>query len=280
MREIRSIVTLTSSESKRLIARGIVRLPEVRNAYSEGYIGLPLCTSNAYVYEELSGRTIEDKSSYSCGYIFDKGFCSTNKSSLHPEVIFVKGKEEHINFPERNLADYIEKMTCSDVIIKSGNILDVNKKAGVVVGERNGGEFGLILPYVLARGINLIVPMTLNKTAPVVIDSIIQEAGVDKISARMTHGLCGMLPLPGRVITEIEALHLLAGVNVVPAAMGGVGTGEGCVTLLIKGDKEKVSAAWEAVSSIKGEPPLKRIPRCIKCSAAEKGACVLLNKAD
>jgi hypothetical protein len=38
-------------------------------------------------------------------------------------------------------------------VLKSGNILDVNKKAGLLVGQQYGGEFGKIMPYILSKGI-------------------------------------------------------------------------------------------------------------------------------
>ncbi len=280
----KSVVTLTTSESKRLIAKGIAQLPEVRKAYAQGIVGLPLCTSNVYVYEELSGKKMEGSEGYCCGYIFEKGFCAVNFSKLLPEVVFVKGNEEHLNFPAENLKLYVDKMTHEDVIIKSGNLLDINKKAAVLAGEPNGGEFGAIMPYILSKGIRLIVPMTINKTAPVDLDEVISEMGMEKISLDMSHGMvCGMLPMPAaKVITEIEALKLLTGVDALPVAMGGVGSGEGCVTLLLSGEDNWVKAAWDLVSSIKGETRFLPVLRnCSQCSVIDLGVlCPIREKID
>lgn len=56
-----------------------------------------------------------------------------------------------------------------------------------------------------------------------------------------------------------------------PISMSGVDSGEGSVTILLKGEKEKIISAWKLVNSIKGEPPIKRIAFCRVCSVTEKG---------
>ena len=59
-------VVLTVSESKRLIAKGVAALPEVRRAMEEGMVVVATGTTNAYVLEELWGREF-DKRRYRSG---------------------------------------------------------------------------------------------------------------------------------------------------------------------------------------------------------------------
>jgi hypothetical protein len=66
-----------------------------------------------------------------------------------------------------------------------------------------------------------------------------------------------MLPLPGLVVTECDALEILTGVKAFPVAMGGIGDGQGTVTLLLIGQVQAVETAWNLVESLKGEPPLE-----------------------
>jgi len=63
MGTMKAIIVLSASESKRLIAKGIAKLPEIQRAYREGVIGLPLCTTNAYIYDEQSGKSIGNPAS-------------------------------------------------------------------------------------------------------------------------------------------------------------------------------------------------------------------------
>jgi hypothetical protein len=125
------------------------------------------------------------------------------------------------------------------------------------LGNRRGGEIGDDLPHILALGIQLIVPMTLNKYAPVDLNEVIPEMGIERIPPDMVHGHpCGLMPMPGKVITEIDAFRELYHVRAMPVAMGGVGSGTGCVTLVLLGEPVAVEAAWRGVNLIKGEPPL------------------------
>ena len=53
---MKAMVTLTSEESKRLIAKSIVQMEAVQRAKEEAFIGFSLCTSCGYVIQELLGE--------------------------------------------------------------------------------------------------------------------------------------------------------------------------------------------------------------------------------
>jgi hypothetical protein len=62
------------------------------------------------------------------------------------------------------------------------------------------------------------------------------------------------------VITEIQALGILAGVDGRLVASGGIGGSEGAVVLLLEGSEKNVDKAFEIVESVKGEAPVP-VPR-------------------
>lgn len=257
MEDCRALVTLTSEESKRLIAKGIAALPVVQKARERGVIGFCICSSARYVAEELLQEPLPDFAPYLCGYVSRYGLFAAQDGEAGKQLVLVDGERVWLDWPKENLTKYIKNMDAHDVIIKSGNILDPNRKAGSLVGQSNGGEYGKYLPYILSRGITLIVPMTLNKSVPYSLDEIMLEMGITRIPPHRTHGKpCGMLPLPGLVVTECDALGTLTGVRALPAAMGGVGDGLGTVTLLLLGAEDGVENAWNLVESIKREAPL------------------------
>jgi hypothetical protein len=64
----------------------------------------------------------------------------------------------------------------------------------------------------------------------------------------------------GLVVTEIEALGILAGVEVRHVASGGIGGSEGAVVLLLEGSERNLNKAWEILEGIKGEEPIA-VPR-------------------
>jgi hypothetical protein len=77
----------------------------------------------------------------------------------------------------------------------------------------------------------------------------------------------GLIPLSGaKVITEITALKMLAGVDSFQVASGGSSGSEGAVTVVAEGPEGPVKKAIQVVESVKGELPL--IPRkaiCLTC---------------
>jgi len=73
-------------------------------------------------------------------------------------------------------------------------------------------------------------------------------------------------PVRGEVVTEIEALKILTGVEGKHIASGGVGESAGAVVLIIEGAVKNVKKAIALIESIKGEPPLKGFKgTCEKC---------------
>ena len=73
----------------------------------------------------------------------------------------------------------------------------------------------------------------------------------------------------GKVVTEIQAFAILAGVRAYHLASGGVGGSEGAVVLALEGDEKRVEKAFELVKSIKGEPPVTLPDRLTLSSAKD-----------
>jgi len=258
MTDSRALVTLTAEESKRLIGKGIAALAVVRQARENGIIGFCICSSAKYAAEEILREPLPAYAPYVCGFVNRRGLYASPAGHAGKQLVLDHGEPVWLDWPRENITKFIKGMGAQDVIIKSGNILDPNRKVGALVGQSNGGEYGKYLPTILARGITLIVPMTLNKSVPYALDDILPEMGITKIPAQRAHGEpCGMLPVPGTVVTEVDALETLCGVKALPAAMGGIGDGNGTVTLLLRGSAEAVEQAWTLIESIKGEPALQ-----------------------
>lgn len=244
-----AMVTLTSAESKRLIARGVAALPEVQLAREEGYIIIARGTTNAFVAEELLGVRLE-KVRYAAGIIFQgQSTVSPRERWLRPYVLH-RGQPAEV-MPEAALKEFGPH----DVFIKGANAVDGEGNAGILVAGPEGGTIGAALPTLEARGSHLIMPVGLEKLVPSVLRAA-PRCGVRrfKYSTGMPLGLVPVVT--ASVITEVQALHILAGVAVTHVASGGIGGSEGAVTLALEGDEAVVDRAWELLSSIKGEAPV------------------------
>lgn len=257
-------VTLTTEEAKRLVAKATAAHPKVKRALEEGIIAVGLGTTNAYVVEELLGEKIE-KGRYLAGFVDALGTCVVPKEHRLRGVVIEKGRRI-----DEGITSVVKRMKPGDVLIKGANAVDARGIAGVMLASEVGGTIASIYGIAKARGIDVIIPVTLEKFIPGSIEEVSKEAGIEVIS--LSTGIpVGIFPVAGEVITEIEAFRLLFGVEAQVMGAGGVGGGEGAVTLLLKGEDEKVEEAFRAVEAIKGERAVA--PARGRCSECEYSQC-------
>lgn len=247
------VLVLNPAESKRLIARAIVGLAEVRHAYADARLVVTNGTSNAFVLEELTGEKMPGYQ-FSIGMVADGQLTMSAKEDRVGSKFFVKG--ETVEMESR---DFLKTLERGDVVIKGANAVDLDGNAGVLVGNETGGTIGALLGIACVRGIPIIMPVGLEKLIPSISEA---AAGWGQLTLSYAMGLpCWLTPVStGLVITEIQALGLLAGVRGRLVAAGGVGGSEGAVVILAEGYEENLNAAVEAVKAVKGEPKIE-VPR-------------------
>jgi hypothetical protein len=250
-KKIAAMVVLNPSESRRLLAKATVALPEIRNAWKNGIIIIARGITNAYVTEEFFNITLEPKAGQTAGLICN-GIANNHAG---PPVctwhVIEKGK------PVEKADSTVEilKFGAEDVMIKGANAIDMQGNAGVWTCGQKGGTIGMCWPIVTPRGSQLIQPVGLEKLVPSVSEAA-NHSGIYHYKYSM--GAPGRITpvTTGKVVTEIQAFAILAGVKAYHIASGGVGGSEGCVCLSLEGEGEKVEKAFEIAKSIKGEPPV------------------------
>ena len=239
-------VVLTVAESKRLIAKGVAALPQVQGAMETGMVVVATGTTNAYVLQEMWGKNF-DLRRYRSGITTPKD--PEKKSEPMEErisdIIFKNGEVDE-SLDRYNAVEHMKK---GDIYIKGANALDyINNMAGVLIGSSTGGTVGAVLGSIIGKKIELIIPVGLEK---LVVDDMYE---LSWIASQMDSEGPSLWPISGTIITEIEALGILTGVDAYLYSAGGVAGAEGAVRLLIDGTEEEVQAALDLVESIKGEP--------------------------
>ncbi len=232
-------ITLTPGESKRIIAMGVKKLPVIQQALRKGIILITLGTTNAYVLEELTGKKV-DHNRYAAGII--NGTAAVVPKDKRLTMVALK------NGKETGSEGIINEMTSGDLIIKGANALGPDGIAGVMMANPAGGTTGGLIGTIMAKGINLVIPVGLEKSIPYSVLDISKRIGIQRC-IKATGLPVGMMPLPGKVITEVEALTLLGADDVFPIGSGGVDGGEGSVTLCVVGDKAE--DIFEMVQKVK-----------------------------
>ncbi len=252
---VSALIALTPSESKRLIAKAVAKLPEVKKALEEGLIIIARGTTNAFVAEEITGISIQSKSDEYCRGLIVDGELRANmklatERSIANDFVLRQGKLANM-LPQQ----VITQFTANDVFIKGASALDSSGQAAVLAAGTEGGTIGWALPTVTARGAHLIVPVGLEKLIPSVAEAS-QKCGV--LRFKYSTGLpCALVPLVNaKVVTEIQAFEVLTGVSATHVASGGIGGSEGTVVLSLEGNGTDIERAFGLVKTIKGEPPV------------------------
>ena len=107
--------------------------------------------------------------------------------------------------------------------------IPVRHQAAVLIGHPRGGTIIAALQAAVGRRVRLILPVGLEKRIP----GDLMELAV-RLNAPGGKGP-RLLPVPGEVFTEIEAIRLLCGAEAEMMAAGGVGGAEGAVWLALQG---------------------------------------------
>jgi hypothetical protein len=242
---MQTTVTLTVSESKRLIAKGLVHLPVVQKAKQSGLIAVCTGTTNGYIVEELLGQKI-DKTCYRTGITLPARAkpAFLNKKTMADLVLRQGATNKSLD-----RFTVLPEMQEDDVYIKGANALNYRERvAGILIGHPTSGTIGGAIGTLVSKKIHFIIPIGLEKQiAADILDAHRALTQPDTKALRL-------FPVFGTIFTEIEALEILAGVKALQVAAGGVAGAEGSVTLLLNGEKAALDKAGEILDGIYGEP--------------------------
>ncbi|MGI6460212.1 MAG: hypothetical protein ACOX5J_08975 [Candidatus Hydrogenedentales bacterium] len=248
---VQAQVILTVSEGKRLIAKAVAEMPIVKKALQDGMVIIARGTTNTYVAEELTGRTIAH-GAYVVGWTGpEKGGKALESGERIEDIVLVNGQVQ----PGMNMDEALNALKAGDVVIKGANAVDREQQtAGVLIGggpQSTAGTTGKIYPVVISRKAHLVIPIGLEKQVQ---GSVVDIANKMREPLESLNSVPSMFLVSGHILTEIEALELLTGASVFQAAAGGIGGAEGASRLICRGSREQVEKALAIAESVQGEP--------------------------
>jgi hypothetical protein len=243
-------VVLTVAESKRLIAKGVAQIDFIQQKMEQGVIVIGHGSTNAYVYEELTGAPI-DKRTFLSGRTWPAKGRPDWQVQRIPDLVLVDGQPT----PELDRFSALERMQAGDVYIKGANALNYGAQvAGISIGHPQGGTIGGAIGAIIGKKLRLLIPVGLEKEIPFdIAEASALLAEVDQ-SQGAVHSLW---PVQGIIFTEIEAFSVLCNVQAIPVGAGGIAGAEGGMRLLLLGEPADIEAAMALVEGIQGEPPLR-----------------------
>lgn len=254
---MKAVFVLTPAESKRLIAKGVARMPQVRAALERAYVVIAGGTTNGFIAQELAGLEVEPQH-YTAGTSVRGVLCVTPPAERDKRIPVVLYRGERV---EKTMQEVFRDFHLETVVIKGANAVDPEGNVGVITSGFDGGTVAATIGTLTSTGMKYIFPVGLEKLVPSVREAA-AWAGSKSFDYSMGADF-GMYCLSnGLVVTELEALRLLAGVEAKHLASGGIGGSEGAVVIAVRGEEGPVRQAIDLVESIKGEPPVAGLKGC------------------
>jgi hypothetical protein len=268
---MKAIVSLTVPEGKRLIARAIAQMPEVRQAREGGKILLKGGTTVSAVAEELVGVPM-----YISGRVTPRGLKASDVAGSAPHSMLVEGAKW------RNIDDEmpkaVESLGAGDLIVIGANAIDAYGGAAMFAGAPLGANPGQVMTGMMVEGATVIVAAGLEKLIPGRLSDAIQAAGRKRVDISMGMSV-GLMPIFGRVVTEVEAFQLLAPVECRVIGRGGIVGAEGSTTCVLSGEEADVKGLFRLALGLKGATTSgapDSLVECVEASSRCKGhrACI------
>lgn len=245
-KSIRLQLSMTVTEGKMIIAKGICSLKEVRRAYKKGCIVLKGGTTVSAVAEELCGVSLKIS-----GRITPRGAkTAMNKKEIAaPHSIIVERGVLHAL--DGRWEECMKKLTPDDIIITGANAIDAHGNAALMAGQYIGGGPGRFLNSAWIDGIPVIIAAGVGKFVPWNLRDIIVYAGRKKVDR--AYGMAvGLFPVIGRIFTEVDAVCSLASVNCQVIGKGGIQGAEEGTTLIVEGPVKEVEKVEDIYIQIRG----------------------------
>jgi hypothetical protein len=216
---------LHPAASKALIARATTLLPQVQSALRQGKIFIGHGTTNVAVAESLLQRKITSPEQYVAGVISGQVACMTNPAARQQPFCLHNGVPV-----ETDWLDFVRSLQSGDIFIKGANAVDAFGRVGILMANEYGGTIGQSFGLLRARGIEIIVPVGLEKMIPSCTEAG-KGMGINKTGIRLGLPVGYMVLDDITLVTEIESLKIIYGIDAVMVGAGGVGGMEGSVIL-------------------------------------------------
>jgi hypothetical protein len=246
---------ITPAAGKRLIGKAMVKHAAVAVALKKGTVVIIAGTTNGYVAEEilsaLGGAKDFRRDRFFRGITLPPIRPTTkdgrfpDESSFSGDVVIKNGVWQK----GKTIFDVVDDLKEGNVILKGVNAVNLMQKRGaILIGHPKAGTIGVSLQAVAGRRVRLILPVGLEKRV---------TENLDELAAKMNEpGVQGarLLPVPGEIFTELDAIALLTGAKAQLVAAGGVCGAEGSVWLAISGEPAQENAAAALLKSVADEP--------------------------
>ncbi len=250
--------TLTVNEGKWFIAEALCRQQFVKDALDNGKIVIKGGTTTSCIAEILAGEK-----SRICGRITARGAVGAleNGNGAHT-LLLHNGNISNI---DADIDERLMELSDGDVVFIGANLIDVCGNAAMMAGSPAGGSFGRASSALMTEGARVIITAGLEKLTMGIIKDAIRKSRRKSVDYSMGMS-CGLFPIEGEIVTEIEAAMLLGKVDVNVIGRGGIQGAEGATVLQIEGDDDEVMKVLGIVKQVKDRPISGEETSLVECN--------------
>jgi hypothetical protein len=241
---------VTPAMGKRLIGKAMAIHPYIKPVLKMGTLVVIAGTTNGYVAEEILKALGQaegfSRQGFRRGLTVAPG-AEVIKADFAGDVVIHNGEW----WKGQTIFDVVDDLQAGDIVLKGANAFDRRGQGAVQIGHPKGGTILAALAAVVGRRVRLIVPVGLEKR-------VLEDVNVlaARCNALGTEGP-RLLPMPGEIFTELDAIRLMTGAEASLVAAGGVYGAEGAAWLGITGSEAQIQAVAELSKSISAEPPCR-----------------------
>ena len=239
---------VTTAMGKRLIGKAMLLHPAIEGVLEKGTLVIIAGTTNGYVAEEILKSLGQaegfSRQGFRRGVTVAPG-AKIPAVDLPGDVVVSDGEWQR----GQTIFDVVDDLEAGDVVLKGANAFDPRGQGAVQIGHPKGGTILAALTAVVGRRVRLIVPVGLEKRVFEDVNALAKRCNAPDAKGPR------LLPMPGEVFTELDAIKLMTGAEAHLIAAGGIYGAEGAAWLGVAGTEEQIQAAAELIKSVADEPP-------------------------
>lgn len=240
--------TLTTEQAKRLIARAVFESEQFQIAFRSHRVLFKGSTTVSALSQLAANTPMRI-----CGRVTEKGLKAHNVNSDGPHWMLYEQGE--VRIVDDDVKALVESFGPNDLFITGANAIDAFGNAALLCGSPGGSQYGEALAMLYTEGCATLVLTTSDKMIPGNIKELygkVRRKGCDYAMGMA----CGLAPIPGEVITEQRAIEMLADVQALIFARGGLGGAAGSSILQVTGEQQQVEKILCIVDEISEQSEL------------------------
>lgn len=246
-----------------MIAQAIAGLDEVQTALRQGALVLKAGTTTSCLSWLLTGRHLR-----LCGRMTPRGAVAALEESEAPHTVLLgSGGGTSLDGRER---EGLLALGPEGVLVTGANLIDCQGNAAMLAGSPGGGTYGAALGAVMAEGMRVLIAAGTEKLTSETVSSAVQQTQRKGVAASWGMA-CGLIPVVGTVITEVDAIRMLAPVQAVLMGKGGICGAEGGSLLQVWGEDADVDNIWKLAEQCRKYPMSGTEASLVECRPGARG---------